>query len=50
MSEGKEPGDSYVPLAQSLGLKPHDFNTNRHDEYWFNVAGGVHWNRLRVIN
>jgi hypothetical protein len=36
-------------LAGSLGLRPADFNDNGHPEYWFDVARGVPWKRLRVV-
>ena len=41
--------DPWVSLGQQLGLPPQDYNHNGHSEYWFNVASGVPWSRMRVV-
>lgn len=41
--------DPYVELAKRQGLSEHDFNENGEVEYWFDLASGVDWSRLRVV-
>lgn len=41
--------DPWVELGQSLGLEASDYNANGHSEYWFDVAAGVPWHRLRIV-
>jgi hypothetical protein len=42
--------DPFVSLGQGQGISPVDYNGNGQNEYWFNLATGVDWNRLRVLN
>jgi hypothetical protein len=41
--------DEYVELAESLGMEAQDYNGNGISEYWFNIAAGVDWSKLRVV-
>jgi hypothetical protein len=41
--------DPWVQFARSIGLRPYDFNGNGYQEYWFDLASGVPWSRLRVV-
>ena len=42
--------NGFVSLAKSLGMEAEDYNGNGQTEYWFDVASGVDWSRLEVVN
>ena len=42
--------DPWVQWARSLGVQPADFNHNGYSEYWFDLAAGVPWQRLRIVS
>ena len=47
-AEGED--DPLVDLARDQGFEPVDYNGNGQDEFWFDVAGGVDWDKkLRVV-
>lgn len=41
--------DPIVQVARQSGIQPEDYNNNGHDEYWMDIASGVNWDRLRVV-
>jgi hypothetical protein len=42
--------DPWVQWAKSRGVQPQDFNHNGYAEYWFDLASGVNWHRMRVLS
>jgi hypothetical protein len=55
----KASGDSYaafgqpnpwVQWAKAQGVPPEDFNDNGFSEYWFDLAPGIPWKRLRIVS
>ncbi len=41
--------DPWVEWARSLGVSSEDFNSNGYEEYWFDMAADVPWQRLRIV-
>jgi len=42
--------DPWVTYARQLGISGEDFNQNGAKEYWMDLASGVPWDKLRVVD
>ncbi len=48
--EAEGESDPLVDLARTQGFEPVDYNGNGQDEFWFDVAGDVDWEKkLHVV-